>query len=255
MFYASLTSVLGIADLLYSSWSKSDWSFANIAFRYLFIFFSNDWISVSLRHSVSEFLYSSCTFSCLLNYRSVPLLFSFQLQVQVLFLALRWTEGIMEENRLYNLRFWYDIELVVQTCRSYQKIIGKLGWEPRKLRLRASKKKFMKVGRQEEEIKIKLCILFCAITLHSKTWEWRMGLWRPHNKENQNICFLCSVVCFRQIECAQKMPITRMVPGGLMSSDSLTHAYTVAQGQVTHMFDLILENWYPIKLQNCPYIS
>lgn len=128
MFYAFLTSVLGIADLLCSSWSKSDWSFANTALWYLFIFFSNDWINVSLRHSVSEFLRSSCTFSCLLNYRSVPLLFSFQLQVQVLFLALRWTEGMMEENRPYNLRFWDDIEPVVLTCRSYQKIIGNLGW-------------------------------------------------------------------------------------------------------------------------------
>lgn len=170
MFYASLTSVLGRTDLLHSSWSKSDRSFANAAFRYLFIFFSNDWINVSLRHSVSEFLHSSCTFSCFLNYRSVPLLFSFQLQVQNLSWALRWTEEVMEENRLYNLRFWDDIEFVLLSCRSYQKIIWNLGWVPIKLRLRASKKKFMKVARQEEEIKIKLCILFWATTLQSKNW-------------------------------------------------------------------------------------
>lgn len=56
------------------------------------------------------------------------------------------------------------------TFASYQKIIENLGWEPRKSRLRASKKKFMKVGRQEEEIKIKLCVvlLLCRVRTDSE---------------------------------------------------------------------------------------
>lgn len=149
-----------------------------------------------------------------------------------------WIEGILEENGLCNLRCWDATELVLLTWRSYQKTIGNLGWEPRKLR--ANKKKFMKAGRQKEEIKIKLCILFCATTLQSTNWWWRMGLWRLHNNENQIICFLYSVACFRQIITAQTMPITRTVLGGLMSSESLAHASTIAHRQVTHILDLNL---------------
>lgn len=53
---------------------------------------------------------------------------------------------------------------------SYQKIIETLGWEPRKLRLRASKKKFMEAGRQEEEIKIELCVVvvLCRVRTDSE---------------------------------------------------------------------------------------
>lgn len=53
---------------------------------------------------------------------------------------------------------------------SYQKIIETLGWEPGKLRLRASKKKFMEFGRQEEEIKIELCVVvvLCRVSSDSE---------------------------------------------------------------------------------------
>lgn len=126
MFYASLTSLLGIADLLYSFQSFS-WSFANAAFWYLLIFFTNDWKNVCFSHSVSEFLRSSATSACLLNYRSVPLLFSFQLQVQVLFLALKWTERIAKSNRLHHLRFlrWH------WTCSTGLEEVSENNWKPR----------------------------------------------------------------------------------------------------------------------------
>lgn len=68
---------------------------------------------------------------------------------------------------------------LVLTYTSYQKIIETLGWEPRKLRLRASKKKFMEVGREGEEIKMELCVVLMVV-----------GLWRGHSEEQGNGCAL-----------------------------------------------------------------
>lgn len=99
----SLTSVLGGADHCILSGLNLTGP-QQMLFQYLVIFFSNFWINVSLRHSASESLHNSCTCSCPLIYRSV--LFQFQ----VLFSAMGWTEGIMEENRLYII---LDLEMTL----------------------------------------------------------------------------------------------------------------------------------------------
>lgn len=132
------------------------------------IFFSNFWINVSLRHSTSESLHNSCTFSCPFIYRSVLLLFSFQ--YQALCSAVGWTEGITEENRPYII---LDLEMTLNFSTDLYEL-SENNWNSRlgaqKIRLRASKKKFMEAGRQEEEIKIELCVVvvLCRVRTDSE---------------------------------------------------------------------------------------